>query len=279
MGVTSFTGDFYKTYNTMDNKLNSEQILCLQLLGNKPAWILKTSQYGFNKVLQEQEGADIILEKAIAILKKQEKLGIITLPFHHPDFPDNLRKIGQDTPPLIHLLGNTELLSQKAVAIIGAREADRKGCGAAYKWGTEYAKNEYVVVSGLALGCDAAAHQGCLDAKGRTIAVVATGLDITHPRENKALQNAILDNDGLLLSEQIIGVKANPKNLVARNRLQAALSEEVIVVQCPIQSGTMHTVRFAQKYGKKIYAVHSNKYDAKSSGNECLLEEGIASPL
>ena len=138
---------------------------------------------------------------------------------------------------------------------------------------------EYVVVSGLALGCDAAAHQGCLDAKGRTIAVVATGLDITHPRENKALQNAILDNDGLLLSEQIIGVKANPKNLVARNRLQAALSEEVIVVQCPIQSGTMHTVRFAQKYGKKIYAVHSNKYDAKSSGNECLLEEGIASPL
>lgn len=262
----------------MDNKLNSEQILCLQLLGYKPAWILKANQDGFNKVLQE-EAADTMLEKAISLLKKQEKLGITTLPFHHPDFPDNLRKIGQDTPPLIHLLGNTELLSQNAVAIIGAREADRKGCGAAYKWGTEYAKNEYVVVSGLALGCDAAAHQGCLDAKGNTIAVVATGLDITHPRENKSLQNAILDNGGLLLSEQIIGVKVNPKNLVTRNRLQAALSEEVVVAQCPIQSGTIHTVRFAQKYGKKIYAVHFNKYDTNSLGNEYLLEEGIALPL
>ena len=107
------------------------------------------------------------------------------------------------------------------------------------------------MVSGLALGCDAAAHRGCLDVKGGTIAIVGNGLDITHPRENKVLEDSILRNDGLMLSEQTIGVKANPTRLVARNRLQAALSEAVILAQCPAQSGSLHTMRFARKYGRE----------------------------
>ena len=83
----------------------------------------------------------------------------------------------------------------------------------------------------------------------------------------------------LLLSEQIIGVKANPTRLVARNRLQAALSEEIVVAQCPRHSGTMHTVRFAKKYGKKIYAVRYSRYGEESSGNQFLIDEGIAMPI
>lgn len=89
----------------------------------------------------------------------------------------------------------------------------------------------------------------------------------------------ILANGGLLLSEQVIGVKANPTRLVARNRLQAALSQKVIVAQCPVESGTMHTVRFAQKYKKEIYASTYKKYDTNSSGNKLLIEENIAIPL
>ncbi len=251
----------------------------MQLMGYVPSEIFKTTAESF-RLIMRQEGAEELLGKAVALLKRQERLGILTLPFYHLDFPISLRQIGNNAcPPLIHLLGNKEVLYQEAVAVIGARKADRRGCAAAYKWSAEYARQGKVVISGLAAGCDAAAHLGCLDSHGRTIAIVATGLDITHPRENKNLQERILGNGGLLLSEQIIGVKANPTRLVARNRLQAALSEEIIVAQCPEHSGTMHTVRFAKKYGKKIYAVRYGRYGEESSGNQLLIDEGIAMPI
>ena len=260
--------------------LETEKLLCLQLLGCAPSEILNADSYFFNDLLNKQRNAAMTLEKASSLLLCQAKSGIRVLPFYHPDFPERFREIGDDCPPLIYLLGNTDLLKRETtVAIIGARKADRKGCEAAYKWGTEFARNGHVVVSGLALGCDAAAHRGCLAAQGETIAIVASGLDITHPKENKPLQDTILNNGGLLLSEQIIGTKANPRRLVARNRLQAALSQKVVVAQCPIQSGTMYTVRFAQKYHKEIFAVQFAQYDAHSSGNKHLIKEGIAKPL
>ena len=141
------------------------------------------------------------------------------------------------------------------------------------------AKNGEVVISGMALGCDTAAHQGCLSVNGKTIAIVASGLDITHPKENKPLQDRILQNEGLLLSEQVIGLKANPTRLIARNRLQAALCQKLIVAECPIHSGTMHTVRFAQKYEKKIYAGQFTHYNQGNSRNEYLLKNKIALPI
>ena len=178
------------------------------------------------------------------------------------------------------------MLNHEAVAIIGARRADKGGCRTAYKWGAEYARLGMVVISGLALGCDSAAHHGCLAAKCGTIAVVATGLDLTHPKENRPLQDFILMNGGLLLSEQVIGVKANPARLVARNRLQAALSQAVIVAQCPIISGTMYAVRFAQEYDgdffgweNDIYAVEYDTWDELNSGNKFLLDYNLAIPL
>lgn len=264
----------------MDKNLRIEQILCLQLSGYSAVEIFGMSQASFHRIYSTHENIKASFTTARCILERQERLGILTLPFHHPDFPENLRMIEADCPPLIHLFGNKNLLTREAVAIIGARQADKRGCGAAYKWGMTYARQGKTVVSGLALGCDAAAHRGCLDAGGNTVAIVATGLDLTYPKENKSLQELILQNDGLLVSEQIIGVKANSSRLVARNRLQAALSREIVVAQSPIQSGTMHTVRFAQKYGKQIYAVRFGQYDMqKSSGNEQLINDGVAIPL
>ena len=177
-------------------------------------------------------------------------------------------------------MGNVSLLKRdNAVAIIGARAADKQGVAAAYSLGKRYGGNCAVVVSGLALGCDSAAHQGCLDAGGETIAVVASGLDITHPRENKPLQDRIIANNGLLLSEQLIGTKANPTKLVARNRLQAALSHSVILAQCPEHSGSMHTMRFARKYKKVSLAVEYSSYSAINGGNLLLLDSELASPI
>ena len=201
---------------------------------------------------------------------------IVTIEKTDARYPQEFRDIGAEAPEKIYALGNVELLNeQKFVAIIGARKATRAGNSKAFDIAMKYAKEGAVIVSGLALGCDAAAHRGCLATKGKTIAIVATGLDLIFPRENEELQKQILSNGGLIISEQPLGTKANPSRLVARNRLQAALSSEVIVAECPEHSGTMHTVRFAQIYGKTIKAAVFKGKSEENSGNRYIIDSGI----
>lgn len=201
---------------------------------------------------------------------------IITINKEDEFFPEAFKAIGEDCPERIYAMGNLDLLKREhMVAIIGSRKSTRTGNSKAYDLGISYAKKGYVVVSGLALGCDASAHRGCMAADGGTIAIVATGLNLVHPRENIPLQEEILRKWGLILSEQPLGVKANPTRLVSRNRLQAALSEEVIVAECPKHSGTMHTVRFAQKYGKKVKAARLPYDKEENSGNKYIIDTGI----
>lgn len=201
---------------------------------------------------------------------------IITINKEDEFFPEAFKAIGEDCPERIYAMGNLDLLKREhMVAIIGSRKATRTGNSKAYDLGISYAKKGYVVVSGLALGCDASAHRGCMAADGGSIAIVATGLNLVHPRENIPLQEEILRKGGLILSEQPLGVKANPTRLVSRNRLQAALSEEVIVAECPKHSGTMHTVRFAQKYGKKVKAARLPYDKEENSGNKYIIDTGI----
>lgn len=205
---------------------------------------------------------------------------IITINKNDELFPESFRVIGEDCPERIYALGNLDLLkSEHMVAIIGSRKATRAGNSKAYELGLNYAKKGYVVVSGLALGCDAAAHRGCMAGDGGTIAIVASGLDKVHPYENIPLQEEILRKGGLVLSEQPLGIKANAKRLVARNRLQAALSEEVVVAECPVHSGTMHTVRFAQKYKKIIKAANYPYSKEENSGNKYIITTGIGTGI
>ena len=235
-----------------ESPLNADEIMALQWLGYTDAEIRRTSLAEFDRLYDENPRLESLLEKANAILDRQEAAGVITLPWHSERFPRKLLRIGDDCPAQIYLKGDISLLStEKAVAIIGARAADKEGNRTAYLLGKKYADMGAVIVSGLALGCDTSVHLGCLGCGGKTIAIVGNGLDICHPRENQTLQQRILDNGGLLLSEQPFGVKANPRRLVARNRLQAALSSKVILAQCPAQSGSLHTMRFARRYGKK----------------------------
>jgi DNA processing protein len=205
---------------------------------------------------------------------------IITINKNDELFPESFRAIGKDCPERIYAMGNLDLLkSEHVVAIIGSRKATRAGNSRAYELGLNYAKKGYVVVSGLALGCDAAAHRGCMAGDGGTIAIVASGLDIVHPYENIPLQDEILRKGGLVLSEQPLGIKANATRLVARNRLQAAHSEEVVVAECPVHSGTMHTVRFAQKYGKIIKAANFPYNKEENSGNKYIITTGIGTGI
>ena len=263
-----------------ENKLNIDEVMALAMTGMGTDQIRKMTLQDFDRLYDENSDLEGYIDKANKILDKQEAKGIKSLSVQDEDFPKRLLEIGKDCPTIIHILGNTDLLKEgKAVAIIGARSADKEGNSKAYELGKKYSEEGYVVVSGLALGCDSAGHNGCLDAGGKTIAIVGSGLDIIHPKENTALQKRILENGGLILSEQPIGVKASPRTLVQRNRLQAALSDTIILAQCPSESGSLHTMRFARKYKKKSLAFKYPKRNDANAGNFDLIESGLASPV
>lgn len=230
-------------------------------------------QYGFTPGYPE-----VLLARAQRILSAQRNAGVGTISCFDVDYPKSLLEI-DDFPPLIHYLGDSSLFSKlNQVAVVGARNADRQGCEAAWKLGYEFGK-DHIVVSGLAAGCDTAAHRGCLEAGGRTVAVVATGLDTVFPQENEDLQKDILRSGGAVLSEQLFGAEAKPKYLVARNRLQAALANTVIVAQCPERSGTLHTVKFAQRYHKDVKAWRFTVRNEANAGNFALIGSGVASSI
>ena len=192
--------------------LSKEDILCMQYAGMKSSRIMSP------KLTPEEyaEAFETCIDKAENVISMQEEYGVITLTFQDDNFPRSLRKIGNDCPPIIHCIGDLSLLAPTAncIAVIGARTASPIGLRKAYELGNKYAKEGNIIVSGLALGCDKSAHEGCLDADGRTIAIVASGLNIVHPKENDSLQQRILETGGLILSEQPFGVKANPTRLI-----------------------------------------------------------------
>lgn len=204
--------------------LSIEELLCLQLLGYSSRQLYGKMEYGGSlKAIVSKSTSE--LDKAKRILDRQVKAGVVTIPYYAETYPRHFRNLGMDAPPLIHVLGNEKLLNREDnVAIIGARAADKEGIDIAYRLANQIGRQGHVVISGLALGCDTAAHRGCLDADGQTIAVVASGLDITHPKVNKLLQDEIVAKGGTILSEHPFGVKANPTRLVARCRMQVALT-------------------------------------------------------
>lgn len=257
----------------MEKRFSIEELTCLHLLRYRYADICSRNEQELREIITLHPAT---FAKAKVILEKQEEADVCVIPYYAKDYPASFTKIGIEAPMIIHLLGNKELLyDENSVAIIGSRTTDGNGFNMAYHLAQKYALKGNTIVSGLALGCDSAAHQGCIDANGKTVAIVASGLNITYPKMNVSLQKEIISKGGLIISEQPFGVKANPTRLYARNRLQAALAQKIIVVQCPIKSGTMNTVYFAHKYGCKIYAVAYSQYDEHNAGNEYILKNEI----
>ena len=265
--------------------LSVEELLCLQLLGYSSKQLYEDME-GERYSLKETASMSIReLDKAKRIL--EAKAGVVTIPYYSEAYPHHFRHLREDAPPLIHVLGNKDLPNREDnVAIIGARAADKDGLDMAYGLAKQMGEQGHIVISGLALGCDTAAHRGCLDVGGQTIAVVASGLDITHPKVNKSLQDEIIAKGGTILSEHPFGVKANPTRLVARCRMQVVLTQSVIVAQCPIISGTMYAVRFAQEYHgvsfgweNNVYSVQYDTQNELNSGNKFLLDYKLALPI
>jgi len=158
-------------------------------------------------------------------------------------------------PPLLYIRGALEEADRRAVAVVGTRRPDAEGAALAGRLACEFARRGYTIVSGLARGIDTAGHRGALTVgEGRTIAVLGCGLLRVYPRENQALAEAIVQR-GCLLSEVPPETEVQAAHLLARDRIQAALSRAVIVVQAQAQCGSIVTARQAVRCGRRLYGV------------------------
>lgn len=178
-----------------------------------------------------------------------------------------------DVPEVLFALGRTELLGERAVAIVGSRECSAEGADMACRLAERLVEEGWAVVSGLARGIDAAAHRGALTAPGDTIAVLGCGLDLTYPEENRALQKRIAA-EGLLLSEFAPGMPPRPGNFPRRNRILAALAQAVVVVESRLRSGALVTVRHALDLGNEVYVVPGWPASPLAAGPLALLRDG-----
>ena len=161
------------------------------------------------------------------------------------NYPKRLKNI-IDQPTVLYYKGNIECLNKKdTVAIIGTREPTEYGVKIARNLGSSFGKRDYVVVSGLALGCDMYGHEGCLDENGTTVAVMPCGLDTVYPAKNKPLAEKILDKGGCLISEYPIKTRVFKNFFVERDRLQSGLSDGVFVIETGEKGGKLHTVGYA----------------------------------
>ncbi len=200
-------------------------------------------------------------------------LGARLLVHGDADYPSALLDLS-DAPPILWALGNAALLNEPAVAMVGARNASSLGVRMARRLGLGLAEAGFTIVSGLARGIDAAAHEAALEVDGgRTIAVMAGGVDVIYPAENTALARAIAER-GCRISEHPPGLEPQARHFPLRNRIVSGLSQAVVVVEAAAKSGSLITARSALDQGREVMAVPGHPFDARASGCNMLIRDG-----
>lgn len=194
------------------------------------------------------------------------------LTFDHPDYPPLLRQIA-DPPVLLYAIGQPALLAGPAVAIVGSRNASAQGVANARAFGQALSGAGLTIVSGMALGIDAAAHEGGLLGSASTIAVIGTGADRIYPRANRDLAYRIA-RDGCIVSEYPLGAGALPGNFPKRNRLISGLACAVLVVEAAAQSGSLITARVAGEQGRDVFAIPGSIHAPLAKGCHQLIKQG-----
>lgn len=176
-----------------------------------------------------------------------------------------------DAPPVISVIGNPELMNKPCIAIVGARNASANGKKFAERLARGLGENDMIVASGLARGIDTSAHAGAL--QNGTIAVVAGGIDIVYPEENKKLYGEIKEK-GLIIAESPLGNAPIAQSFPRRNRIVSGLSKGVVVIEATMRSGSLITARLAGEQGRDVYAVPGHPLDPRAEGPNHLIREG-----
>ena len=264
----------FKLFRQIDIKLSNDDELFDFIRENCEKYRLpKYSSADWQKALDNFEH----------ICSANDKNGIKSISYFDKNYPELLKQI-KDCPIILNFKGDiSNINNMPSVAIIGTREPTESGSKAAIRFGEIFSAADFNVISGLAIGCDAGGHQGCLNKKGFTSAILAHGLDHIYPTENKKLADEILDKGGIIISEYHAGQKPLANYFVERDRLQAGFSNGIIVVETDIKGGTMHTVKFASESNRRIAAYSHNKSELlshpKTRGNQMLIKDGKAIAL
>ena len=190
-----------------------------------------------------------------------------------PIYPALLAELA-DAPPLLFVEGDPGLLEQPQLAMVGSRRASRPGLDTAQCFARSLAGGGFVITSGLALGIDGAAHQGALDANGKTVAVLGTGLQCLYPARHKSLAAAIVAQGGALVSELPLDCPPQTSNFPRRNRIISGLSVGVLVVEASPSSGSLITARLAAEQGREVYAIPGSIHHPGARGCHQLIREG-----
>ena len=188
-------------------------------------------------------------------------------------FPKNLESL-PDCPGVIYVWGNVDILNEFSLAMVGSRNCSEFGRIFSADMAQELNKENIIIVSGLALGIDSAAHRGCINNKGRTIAVLGGGFDNIYPKENTKLIDEIISNGGAFITEYMPEDPPLRKNFIDRNRIIAALSEGTILIEAKEKSGSLTTIRHAKNLNKKIFVVPGGINDELYEGSNRILSEG-----
>jgi DNA processing protein len=244
-----------------------------------------TGERVFNASLTELEATGILAVSAQSIATgksmelAQEECGKVVeagariISLSDPEYPPRLKEI-YDPPVILFVKGSVEVLAQPGIAMVGTRHPTPYGSGMAERLSTDLAARGLVIISGLARGIDTASHRGAVAAKGKTVAVLGTGIDVMYPKENTRLTEQIVAMGGALISEFPVGTFPAPQNFPIRNRIISGMSAGVLVVEAAEYSGTRITSRLALEQNRDVYAVPGNVTNKNSWGPNTLIKQG-----
>jgi DNA processing protein len=218
-------------------------------------------------LIKERERLDLDAE-----MERLERARIGVFTWDDAEYPPHLRQV-YNAPPLLYVRGRIEERDEWAVAVVGTRQASMYGKEAARMFGSGLAQAGVTVVSGLARGIDTLAHRACLDAGGRTIAVMGCGIDLVYPAQNARLAAEIAER-GALISEYALGTRPEARNFPPRNRIISGLTLGAVVVEADHGSGALITADFAAEQGREVFAVPGSIFARSSRGTNRLIQQG-----
>lgn len=228
-------------------------------------WKLKKEELQKNNFLNEEQ-IKIILENGYREnlqlyeeFMKKKNIKMITI--RDKEYPNKLRNI-YDPPVVLFAMGNIEILNEPSIAIIGSRMCSEYGKNIARQFAYNLSKHNINIISGLAKGIDTYAHFGAISANKKTIAVIGSGLDVIYPKENVSIAEKIVQSNGAIISEYIVGTRPERMNFPARNRIISGLSDGVLVVEANRKEWNFYYCRFCNREWKE-YLCNSRRYKQK----------------
>jgi len=228
---------------------------------------------GIQAVSAQALGTGRSLELAHEEQARASATGIHVISLDGAAYPTPLKQI-YDPPLVLYVRGNVESVSRPGIALVGTRHSTPYGTGMAERLACDLSARGLVIFSGLARGVDSAGHRGAVAGKGKTVAVLGTGVDVIYPKENTRLSEQLLALGGALISEFPLGTFAAPQNFPIRNRIISGISLGVLVVEAAEYSGTRITARCALEQNREVFAVPGNVTNKNSWGPNTLIKQG-----